>query len=55
MPTLEQMKKEAHEEECADEKVKCEYCSDTGEIEIMGGTDYDDWTVVATKRCVCQD
>jgi len=30
--SIEEMEKVAHEEECADEKVKCEFCKDTGYI-----------------------
>lgn len=43
------IEKEVEEEE----EFNCEICRDTGTIEIMGGSDYDDWTVVDTRRCVC--
>ena len=56
MENIQDKEKVAHEKECADEKFKCEYCKDTGEIEIMGGSDSDEWGVVDVKRCTnCQD
>lgn len=55
MDNIEQMKKKAHEEECAKENFKCEYCKDTGQIEIMGGSEADEWGVVDIKRCKCQE
>lgn len=33
----------------------CDQCQDTGVIEVMGGTDYDEWTVVGIRRCSCFD
>ncbi len=37
-----------------EEKYYCELCNDTGVVEIMGGTDYDEWTVIDVKMCECQ-
>ncbi len=31
----------------------CKLCGDTGEIEIMGGTEAEEWGVISVKRCVC--
>lgn len=33
----------------------CEICKDTGEIEVMGGSEADEWGVVDVKRCACQE
>lgn len=33
--------------------INCNLCMDTGVIEIMGGADYDEWTVVDEKQCIC--
>lgn len=39
-----------------EEKVKCEHCNDTGEIEIMGDGANFEWDVVDVKKCGwCQD
>lgn len=44
--------------ECSVEKEENEYdcniCHDTGVIEIMGGSDADEWGVVDEKVCECQ-
>ncbi len=42
-------------EHCDIIKHNCEVCKDTGEIEIMGGSDADEWGVVDIKRCNCQE
>lgn len=42
---------------CEEEREKqpfCEDCNDTGIIEIMGGSDADEWGVVDKKPCVCR-
>lgn len=52
-PTNEMIKLTKEKEVEEEEKFDCEICRDTGTIEIMGGTDYDDWTVVNSRRCVC--
>ena len=36
-----------------EDKPDCEKCNDTGVVEIMGGTEYDEWTVVDEKICDC--
>lgn len=36
-------------------KYQCELCKDTGEIEIMGGSEADEWGVVDIKPCTCQE
>jgi hypothetical protein len=33
--------------------VNCNYCMDTGIVEIMGGSDADEWGVVDEKACSC--
>lgn len=40
-------------EHLEDDKVFCEKCNDTGIIEIMGGSDADEWGVVDEKACTC--
>lgn len=39
---------------CAKYAPKCSQCNDTGVIEIMGGSDADEWGVVDTKVCECR-
>ena len=40
--------------ELFEEKYDCDKCNDTGVVEVMGGTDYDEWTVIDEKICECQ-
>lgn len=46
--------KGAHEDDCHNRKV-CEQCDNTGVVEIMGGSDADEWGIIDTKPCVCQN
>jgi len=41
--------------EASEPEYICELCQDTESIEIMGGSDSDEWGVVGLKRCSCQD
>lgn len=36
-----------------EDKLFCDKCNDTGIIEIMGGSDADEWGVVDEKECDC--
>jgi hypothetical protein len=52
--SLEDMKLEAHKELCEREpEPKCEYCNDTGIVEISGDDGRGNWDVVDSKRCGC--
>ncbi len=33
----------------------CPKCGGDGVIELMGGSDYDEWTVVGYLKCECQE
>ena len=35
------------------DELLCERCSDTGIVEIMGGSDADEWGVIDEKPCTC--
>lgn len=54
METLEKLKKEAHEKECANEYPKCEFCKDTGFIETTEWVGTDD-SYDAQALCVCTE
>lgn len=38
-----------------EEIYECNRCQDSGFIEIMGGSDADDWGVIDIVRCGCQE
>jgi hypothetical protein len=42
-----------HEDDCKKADVVCEHCNGTGVVEIMGGSDADEWGVIDTKPCIC--
>jgi hypothetical protein len=53
---LEEMKLKAHHELCSREpEPKCEYCNDTGVVEISGDDGRGNWDKVDEKRCVCTE
>lgn len=55
--TLEEMRKKAHEEECAGESPKCEFCKDTGVIVKVEWSDVSgrDESYEIMKKCICQE
>lgn len=41
--------------EANEPEFKCEYCQDTGVVEVMGGSDAEEWGVVGLRKCECRD
>jgi len=42
-----------HEDDCS-QRVVCEKCNGKGEIEIMGGSEMEEWGVIGIETCECQ-
>ena len=36
-------------------EILCDKCQDTGQIEIMGGSEKEEWGVIDVKPCDCQN
>ncbi len=44
-----------HEDDCENREKVCEECEGTGFIEIMGGSESEEWGVIGTRPCKCQE